>query len=278
MKLLVHLFKITTKVLSTRYPYSRLRLWMDYLKVFFHSVSHHKVKSRRSAGQAWMTERFLGYEIRFFAYAQLLHMIEEIFIYQIYKTALTNPSPLILDCGSNIGLSILYFSKIYPSAHVVGFEADPQVFEILQANLQSNGLKNVVVHNVALTNNIGVANLYQKNSEPGSLSASVFQSQDTTPSEVSSTRLSTYVTHPIDLVKVDVEGAEGEILDDLIRAEALQKINQLIIEFHPRVVDPRVDYYLSKLETHGFTREHVALPLVGDTVITFQMNSKIATR
>ena len=43
-----------------------------------------------------------------------LIMFEEIFIREVYRFASTNTSPIVLDCGANIGLSILYFTRLYP--------------------------------------------------------------------------------------------------------------------------------------------------------------------
>jgi len=47
-------------------------------------------------------------------------------------------TPLILDCGANIGLSSLYFAKNWPSAHVVAVEPDPSNFELLRRNVAAH--------------------------------------------------------------------------------------------------------------------------------------------
>jgi FkbM family methyltransferase len=45
--------------------------------------------------------------------------------------------PLILDAGANIGASVVYFSVIYPRAHIVALEPARNNFEVLQANVGS---------------------------------------------------------------------------------------------------------------------------------------------
>jgi FkbM family methyltransferase len=47
-------------------------------------------------------------------------------------------TPLILDCGANIGLSSLYFAKNWPSAHIVAVEPDAGNFELLRRNVQTH--------------------------------------------------------------------------------------------------------------------------------------------
>ncbi len=42
--------------------------------------------------------------------------------------------PLILDAGANIGASVVYFSIVFPRAHIVALEPARDNFEVLQAN------------------------------------------------------------------------------------------------------------------------------------------------
>ena len=51
--------------------------------------------------------------------------LKDIFVRRIYHFESHRSDPLIIDCGSNIGLSILYFVSTYPSSRVIAFEPDP---------------------------------------------------------------------------------------------------------------------------------------------------------
>jgi FkbM family methyltransferase len=42
--------------------------------------------------------------------------------------------PLIVDCGANIGASVLWLATRYPKAHIVAIEPAPQNFALLQKN------------------------------------------------------------------------------------------------------------------------------------------------
>lgn len=67
---------------------------------------------------------------------------------------------LILDCGSNIGMSILYFKHVYPKARIIGFEPDPAIFPYLQENMTRNGLKDVQLVQAALASQEGTLTFY----------------------------------------------------------------------------------------------------------------------
>lgn len=54
----------------------------------------------------------------------------------------------IVDIGSNIGASILYFHSLFPRARIIGFEPHPESFAILQRNIA--GLENIEIFAVGL--------------------------------------------------------------------------------------------------------------------------------
>src|SRR5579871_1502116 len=58
--------------------------------------------------------------------AELIHAFDEIFVDEIYKQQLSN-QPYIIDCGANIGLSIIYMKQHYPDANIVAFEPDEKI-------------------------------------------------------------------------------------------------------------------------------------------------------
>ena len=55
---------------------------------------------------------------------------------------------VVLDIGSNIGTSILFFRKQFPGAKIYGFEPHPETFRILEKNVA--GLSGIQVFNYAL--------------------------------------------------------------------------------------------------------------------------------
>jgi FkbM family methyltransferase len=156
-------------------------------------------------------------------------LFQEIFVRQKYFFRAISKNPRIIDCGSHIGMSILYFKTIYPQAEVLGFEPAPATFRFLQANVERNHLDHVVLVNKAVSNMEGILKFYGDDS----LRSSLYQERGGSEVvEVEATRLSKYIDRPVDLIKIDVEGAEGLVLDDLAKADKLKMVGQMIIEYH----------------------------------------------
>ena len=74
-------------------------------------------------------------------------MFFDIFIKKSYEFKSKSETPVIIDCGSNIGLSVLYFKKIYPNSIIKAFEPDKEIFKILEKNCENFKMKNVTLLN-----------------------------------------------------------------------------------------------------------------------------------
>lgn len=86
-----------------------------------------------------------GYTLSFPNPRVLRYLIKEILIEENYYIELENTNPFIIDCGSNLGMSILYFKLKYPNSNIVGIEADPVIFNLLKSNVED--MTNVEVYN-----------------------------------------------------------------------------------------------------------------------------------
>ena len=74
-------------------------------------------------------------DLRYVDALVLKYQYREIFIGRGYDFACSHDSPLILDCGGNIGLSVVWFKQRYPKSRVMVFEADPSIAEVLKSNM-----------------------------------------------------------------------------------------------------------------------------------------------
>src|SRR5438046_7498954 len=74
----------------------------------------------------------------------------EIFKREIYRFTADHKAPFIIDCGANIGLSVIYFKRLYPESRIIAFEADSGVFQVLSQNMRSFALNDITLHNVAV--------------------------------------------------------------------------------------------------------------------------------
>src|SRR5438067_450203 len=67
----------------------------------------------------------------------------EIFRVNQYVFSSKTDTPFIIDCGSHIGMSVLYFKRRCPQAQIIAFEPNPQTFQILERNIRQNHLQDV---------------------------------------------------------------------------------------------------------------------------------------
>jgi FkbM family methyltransferase len=92
----------------------------------------------------------LGHDFKISDSASFRASHEEIFSREIYKFNSPKENPVIVDCGSNYGVSIVYFKSIYPKAVITGIEADPKIFELLSWNIGLRNYQDVKLINKAV--------------------------------------------------------------------------------------------------------------------------------
>jgi FkbM family methyltransferase len=185
-------------------------------------------KSSRIFGRTWSCPN----------YEAALGIFKEVFVAGEYHFAASSPNPVVVDAGANIGLASLYFHLLYPECRVVAFEPDVAAFSALRQNVQANGL-NVQCVNAGLWALEGTHTIYTDPSNEAGVSASMFQCSNlTTAVDIQVVQLSRYIDGPVDLLKLDVEGAETAVLKDLAQSGKLTEIRQAIVEFHPHKGQP----------------------------------------
>ncbi|WP_162946240.1 FkbM family methyltransferase [Chitinophaga barathri] len=163
-------------------------------------------------GQLWFTKSW-----------ELMHSFDEIVTGEIYRFKADTDTPRILDCGANIGLSVLYFAQLYPQARITAFEPDEHNFGLLKRNMQSYDVQNVEIlqkaiwiHNDSITFE-STGGQGSKIGEGGSIT-------------VASARLADLLQEPADFLKIDIEGAEFSVIKDC--APVLRNVKHLFLEYH----------------------------------------------
>ncbi len=184
--------------------------------------------------------------------ASFLFSYQEIFVDESYAFPAENPAPYIIDCGANIGLSVLYFKRRFPRAKIMAFEPDPGIFAVLQENMLANGITDVDLINKA----VWTSNTNLEFSSSGADSGRIALNSDTNLVTVPATRLSTILgQRPVDFLKMDIEGAEIEVIKDC--AQELAQIRYVFVEFHSFTnKQQELGQLLQTFEAQGF-RLHV---------------------
>jgi len=182
------------------------------------------------------TENFLGYNVRSFKYSTIHSLYQAIFLKNEYFFISNQKKPIIYDCGANIGFATLYLKWLYPNSIIKSFEPDPESFKLLTENIKGNRLKNVEIFNIALSDKKGKLDFYIAKNIDGSLMMSSNEGRlgkDGKKIIVNAELLSKYIKNErIDFLKIDVEGAENKIIDNLLKNNLLKNIENYIIEYH----------------------------------------------
>jgi FkbM family methyltransferase len=192
-----------------------------------------------------------GTKIETYNLDTLRYLVEEIFVAGCYEMGELPPAPHILDIGANIGLATTYFRRRYPDAHIVAVEADPESFALLQRNVAHHA----VLHNVAVGSDAGEVQIYRRAGKPGRLTASLdAELGGDSGALITATPLSALITGRVDLLKMDIEGAEHRTLADLAATGHFAQIDRIVVELHRSPRDPRrVEETLDLLRGHGYT-------------------------
>jgi len=201
--------------------------------------------------------KFRKYSITCFNKNELDILIDEIFNKEIYCIDIKNIKPVIFDIGAHIGLSTIYFKDRYPNSKIFCFEPNPNIFPILEENIFINNLQDITLKNIAVGDKDCIKELYIDSSGNGAFSTASFTKnawsgeQKTLPIMVKVERLSNYVVDKINLLKIDVEGAEGSILEELEKENKLQFIQNILLEYHPIKIG-HLKKIVNLLERNGY--------------------------
>lgn len=188
-----------------------------------------------------------GHSFRFHDALSFYASHEEILKGEIYKFEAASETPLIIDCGANMGVSVLYFSQHYPKATIHAFEPEAPVFAVLEQNVRTYGLANVTLHKKAVWTKETVLPFFTDNGMGGS----VENVQSGEPTQVSAVRLADWLQQPVDFLKLDIEGAEYAVLKDC--EPWLHNVNTLFVECHSFInKEQKLEEVLNLLKRAGF--------------------------
>jgi FkbM family methyltransferase len=162
---------------------------------------------------------------------------QDVFAGHEYQFQMRQRSPFIIDAGAHVGVATHYFKHYYPRARVLALEANPVTFDLLQKNVSHNGLDNVRTMQAALAPEAGEITFYASASdeEPGAWGDSAIRQpwhagEATAEVTVPAVTLSSLLTEPVDLVKLDIEGLETAVLEEA--APKLSLVRRVVLEFH----------------------------------------------
>ena len=205
-----------------------------------------------------------GYKVTYRNDCELEVIYDDIFRKNVYFFEANTSEPFIIDCGGHIGLAVLYFKSLYPRARILSFEPNPETFALLRKNIAQNNLRGVEAMNMALTRDgqkdailyVG-ENFLQAWDSTDTIEPNLWVNMhEYRAIPVRSTRLSSYINRRVDFLKLDIEGAEVAVLDEL--NGKLSAVAALTLEYHQNptnLAQGKLQEIIEKLSQSGFRYE-----------------------
>lgn len=182
-------------------------------------------------------------------------VLKEVFLLNEYALDLKKEPMIIVDLGSNVGASVVYFAVRYPNARIIAVEADPVTANALRQNAQQ--FSNISVLNYAIAGTDGSLTFYVHPSSR--MSSSLVQrtpEQESieVPARTFASLLAQEKITTVDLLKFDIEGAEYEAFK---QQGSLNSVHQFVGEIHLDLISKSEGEMLACFEDFSYTKEPI---------------------
>lgn len=209
---------------------SSWRYWMTLVLKFFPQLWKKPVLLRLKEGGAFYVNEFMS-----------LYIYREVFVDKYYDyPELSTKDPVIFDIGANTGFFAIRMKQLYPSSVIYCFEPFPSNFKQLSTNIELSNFKDVNLLPIGVGGASRKEKLFiHKNNIGGH---SIIQSETNNDQFVEIELISLkqiFKNQGIsrcDFLKMDCEGAEGEIIKSL-DTDLAASIDKIIFEPTPTVYD-----------------------------------------
>jgi FkbM family methyltransferase len=163
-------------------------------------------------------------------------VLGEVMVDREYDIPIEGEVRTVVDLGANAGQTSVYLRDRFPDASILAVEADPATARLAARNTRED--PNTVVRSAAVSDHNGTVTLTRLPGQSwGSNLFSAWSSPEASSLQVSSVNLGTVLREhgldEVDLLKVDVEGAE---LMALTSDTALEHVRSVVGEFHPSIL------------------------------------------
>jgi FkbM family methyltransferase len=153
---------------------------------------------------------------------------KDVFVRGIYRFTADRPAPLVIDGGSNMGVSILGFRHFCPDARIIGFEPDNALHAMTLENLRRNGINDgVTLVKSGLAAEAGSASFAPDGSAGGQVGG---EADNLTTIRVE--QLSEYLGEEVDFLKLNIEGQELPVLREAEASGRLRNVRRAVVEYH----------------------------------------------
>lgn len=188
----------------------------------------------------------------------------------------------VIDIGAHIGRYTITSSKqVGSTGKVVAIEADPDNFQLLKRNIALNNLTNVLPLNYAVFSTRTIMKLYEQSASAKYNSIMLTRARTMNYVEVNADTLDSILEqntiNQVNWIKIDVEGAEFEVLKGSTKTLSSNDIS-LLVEIH-NIDDPsHYDNILDLLKYHNYEITFENHYGSGESHVIFRNNKNNASR
>lgn len=168
-----------------------------------------------------MTLQFQNHEAKRF---MLTHILSEVLVDGIYDKL---SGDLFVDCGAQVGIVSMYVAKAFKK--VIAFEPSPEAFEKLVNHVKLDGADNIDLHRLAVSGKSGKVRF---GINPGNQTMSKITQEGEIEVEATTIPAIISLYGRINCLKLDIEGAEDEVIRSEGFKNSVGMIDNIIIEFH----------------------------------------------
>jgi FkbM family methyltransferase len=212
-----------------------------------------------------ISEMYFGgipYPMRLRSNTSDVKVFEEVFLHKTYDLKLDIKPKFILDCGANIGLSSIFLKSRFPDSFIVAVEPEVSNYMLAEHNL-SYYYPSIECIKAAIWHRTSRLRIQNKNSGKWA-----FRVEECSADEEGGIEAVTigqimrrYKRGSIDILKIDIEGAESELFSGNYE-EWLPNAKLIMIELHDHIRKGSSKPFFSALSRHDFSvsvRENILL-------------------
>ena len=175
---------------------------------------------------------------------------------------------IVVDVGAHIGYyTLISGARVGKEGHVYSFEPNPETFKRLKRNVQLNNLNNISLYNIGLSDKEEFLTLNLPTSiNTGTAGITIPENFSGKSLKVKAIPLDKFIEKnnikKVDIIKIDVEGAEIKVLKGMM---------ETIRKFKPKIF---IEINNKKLKAAGFSKEEVYNLLKKENYKAFQIVNK----
>ena len=157
----------------------------------------------------------------------------------------------LLDCGANVGFASAWFLSRYPGLQAIAVEPDPENAAVLRDNLSPFGARVTIQQHAVWSRSVGLKLVRGEFRDGREWAVQVREAAAGEAPDLHAVDIGSLMKgagwERIDLLKVDIEGAEGEVFREP-SVHWLERVQNLVIELHGPELEAVVDAALCRSE------------------------------